>query len=77
MNPILMERAIRDALDKLNQSNAALRRVLDDSDDPALNDALEAVLAADRTAAEELRRRGQALYDEISRDALTTRDEEV
>ncbi len=57
MNPALLNRDIMDALSKLNQSNAALRLVLDVSDDRALNDALDAVLADDRVAVEELRRR--------------------
>ena len=68
MNPALMHRYIADALQTLNQSNAALRLVLDVSDDQPLNDALEVVLAADRAAVRELRRCGQELYDEMRAD---------
>jgi len=68
MNPALLNRDIMDALSKLNQSNAALCLVLDVSDDQALNDALDAVLAADHAVAEELRRRARALHEEMRAD---------
>ncbi len=68
MNPALLNRDIMDALSKLNQSNAALRLVRDVSDDQALNDALDAVLAADRAAAEELRRRARTRHEEMRAD---------
>jgi len=68
MNPALLNRDTMDALSKLNQSNAALRLVLDVSDDRALNDALDAVLTADHAVAEELRRRAQTLHEEMRAD---------
>ncbi len=76
MNPDLMNRYILDALGTLNQSNAALRLVLDYSDDGTLNAALEAVLAADRAAAGELRRVGQAQAELAERARLADQGEE-
>jgi len=66
MNPALMNRYTTDVLQKLNQPNPALRLVY--SDDQALNAALDAVLAADRVGAKELRQRGRALHDEMRAD---------